>query len=63
MISLDECRQLIDEGETVSEKEVKEIRDTLYQLAHVVLESYSKQEQLQSAVETGDSACITAKLE
>ena len=43
MLSIEECRELIPEGERLTEKEVAEIRKTLYGLAELALECYFKE--------------------
>lgn len=35
MLSIEECRKLIDGGDNMSDEEIKEIRDELYKLADI----------------------------
>ena len=38
MLSIEECRKLIDDGEQYSDEQILEIRDSLYELARLALE-------------------------
>ncbi len=43
LISLDRCRKLLGADAAVSDEELTEIRESLYQLAHVVVSAYTEQ--------------------
>ena len=40
MLSIDECRQLIPDGDKYTDEQIVEIRRTLYGLAELALETY-----------------------
>ena len=39
MLSIDECRKLIEGGEKCTHKEIEEIRDTLYGLVNIAFDA------------------------
>lgn len=45
MLSIDECRKLIEGGEKYSDKEIAEIRDTLYGLADLALDTWEEKKR------------------
>lgn len=40
MLSIEKCRELLDEGEKYSDREIEEIRASLYEMAGLSLEDY-----------------------
>ncbi len=40
MLSIEKCRGLLDNGKEYSDKEIEEIRASLYELAELSLEDY-----------------------
>lgn len=40
MLSIQECRELIPDQEKLTDDEILKIRDSLYELAEIALESY-----------------------
>ncbi len=51
MLSIDECRELISGSEKFTDKQVEEIREDLYGLAELALESYFKKKGKASRLE------------
>ncbi len=43
MLSIEECRALIPDGDKLKDEQITELRDTLYELANLALESYFTQ--------------------
>lgn len=41
-ITLEKCRELVDSNQQYSDSEMLDIRDTLYNLAHVVVEKFER---------------------
>ena len=53
MLSVDECRKLIDNDEKYTDKEIEEIRATLYGLARLAFDVWEKERK--GNKETGHS--------
>lgn len=45
MLSIDECRKLIDGGEKYTDKEIEEIRDNLYGLANLAFDVWLEEKK------------------
>ena len=44
MLSIEECRALIPDGDKLSDKEVEDIRENLFELAELALEKFHQKE-------------------
>ena len=50
MLDLDRCRKLLGEDAAVTDEELVEIRESLYQLAHLLVTAYAEQDDAVKAV-------------
>lgn len=48
MLSIEECRELIPDSEKFNDKQIEDIRENLYGLAELALESYFKKKGVSS---------------
>jgi microsomal dipeptidase-like Zn-dependent dipeptidase len=52
MLSLEKCRELIPHEKELTDEQIEEIRETLYGLAELALESYFREKNLGKRDET-----------
>ena len=45
MLSIEECRKLIEKGGELSDQEIVEVRDSLYEMAQLALEVWQERKQ------------------